>query len=401
MAESQGAFYERLAGRGVSRRDFLKFCGSVAALLGLSQTWAATIATKVAEAAESGLYPALWLNGGGCTGCSESIAQSADPSVAEIVLDILSLNYIETLMMAMGADADEAIISTAEEHEGNFILLYEGAIMEGWDGNALRIAGKPSVEQVKEVAAKAAACISVGSCAVDGGLVRSYPNPSKATGLAPFLQKEGISTPVINLPGCPANPEHIVAIVVDALILGTLENGKILDKLDEFGRPKYLFGQTIHDNCPRRGHFENGEFVYEFGTEEEAKGYCLYPVGCKGPQTQTTCPVTRWNGQTSWCVEAGAPCIGCAQYNWVDNSTPFLGRVRPVGRGKLGGPSGVDPAWAAAAVGGVVAVGLVAHGFGMKAAGRIGKNAKLENEPMKEYDAKRQKKGVSVAKGGE
>jgi hydrogenase small subunit len=395
MAQSDGAFYERLAGRGVTRRDFLKFCGSLAAVLGLQQTYAATIATKLAEAAESGLYPVAWVNGGGCTGCSESLAQSADPSVAEIVLDILSVNYIETLMMAMGESADEALLETADKYEGKYILLYEGAVMQGWDGNALRLGGEPSVDQLKVIGPKAAAAIAVGSCAVDGGLVRSYPNPANATGLGQFFAAEGIKTPVINLPGCPANPEHIVAVVVDALILGTLESGEILNKLDKFGRPKYLFGQTIHDNCPRRGHFENGEFVYKFGSEEEAKGYCLYPVGCKGPQTQTTCPTTRWNGQTSWCVEAGAPCIGCANFNWVDNDAPFLGRTRKVGQGVLGsqdGASGVDPANAAALVGGVVAVGLVAHGFGMKAAGRIGPNATLKDEPMKEYDAKRLKK---------
>ena len=47
-----------------------------------------------------------------------------------------------------------------------------------------------------------------------------------------------------------------------------------------------MFNQTIHDNCERRGHFENGEFVYAFGTKEEALNYCLYPMGCRGPQTK-------------------------------------------------------------------------------------------------------------------
>ena len=129
---------------------------------------------------------------------------------------------------------------------------------------------------------------------------RPYPNPAKATWVsASTSSRKGIATPVINLPTCPVNPEWIVAMVVDVLLLGKLESGAILDELDEFGRPKLIFGQTIHDNCPRRGHFENGEFVYQFGSAEEAKGYCLYAVGCKGPQTYTNCPIVRWNNQVS------------------------------------------------------------------------------------------------------
>ena len=150
---------------------------------------------------------------------------------------------------------------------------------------------------------------------------------------ATYLKQEGIATPVINLPTCPVNPEWIVAMVVDVLLLGSSRTSAILDELDEFGRPKIIFGQTIHDNCPRRGHFENGEFVYEFGTDEEAKGYCLYKVGCKGPQTYTNCPIVRWNRQVSWCVESGRPCIGCGGFNWVDENAPFLNRSASIGIG--------------------------------------------------------------------
>jgi hydrogenase small subunit len=387
----------------VTRRDFLKFCGSVAAMLGLSETMVPTIAAAVEQAASSNLYPAVWVNGGACTGCTESAAQGTYPDIAQIVLDILSLNYIETIMMATGHAADEALYETAEKHTGKFIMIYEGSVMTGLEGNTLRIADKTSLEFLDELGPKAAAVIAVGSCAVDGGWVRSVPSvkaknyptaPDEwATGVSQYFAKKGISTPVINLPTCPVNPEWIVAMVIDTIILGQLEDGSILDKLDEFGRPKYIFGQTIHDNCPRRGHFENGEFVYQFGSAEEAKGYCLYPVGCKGPQTYTNCPIVRWNNQTSWCVESGAPCIGCGDFNWVDENAPFLGRFREVGIGTGADGRGWDPAVSAAAVGGVVVGALAIHGIGMKAAGRIGEGPPTEE--MKEHDKKR------LAKGGD
>jgi len=391
MAHEDRAFSDQLAARGVSRRDFLKFCGSVAAMLGLSEAMVPTIASAVEQAAASKLTPAVWIDGGLCTGCTESTAQSTNPDVAQIVLDILSMNYMETIMYATGDSAEQALTDTIEKSKGKFIMIYEGAVMTGWEGNALRIAGKTGLEQIKEVAPNAAAIIAVGSCAVDGGWVKANPNPAGAMGISEWLVSEGIKTPVINLPTCPVNPEWIVAMVVDVLFLGKLESGAILDELDEFGRPKLIFGQTIHDNCPRRGHFENGEFVYKFGSAEEAKGYCLYPVGCKGPQTLTNCPIVRWNNQVSWCVESGSPCIGCGRFNWVDEGAPFLDRFRQIGIGSGTQTGGYDPANVALLAGGVVAGALVVHGLGMKAAGRIGEGPATEE--MKDYDRKRMKKG--------
>jgi len=391
MAHEDRAFSDQLAARGVSRRDFLKFCGSVAAMLGLSEAMVPTIASAVEQAAASKLTPAVWLDGGLCTGCTESTAQSTNPDVGQIVLDILSMNYMETIMYATGDSAEAALKETVEKYKGKFIMIYEGAVMTGWEGNALRIAGKPSTEQIMEVAPNAAAIIAVGSCAVDGGWVKANPNPAGGMGIGEWLKSQNVATPVINLPTCPVNPEWIVAMVVDVLFLGKLESGAILDELDEFGRPKLIFGQTIHDNCPRRGHFENGEFVYQFGSAEEAKGYCLYPMGCKGPQTQTNCPIVRWNNQTSWCVESGSPCIGCGRFNWVDEGAPFLNRFRQIDIGAGGQTGGYSPGNAALLAGGVVAGALVVHGLGMKAAGRIG--AGPATEEMKDYDRKRMKKG--------
>jgi len=391
MAHEDRAFSDQLAARGVSRRDFLKFCGSVAAMLGLSEAMVPTIASAVEQAAASKLTPAVWIDGGLCTGCTESTAQATNPDVAQIVLDILSMNYMETIMYATGDSAEQALKDTIEKSKGKFIMIYEGAVMTGWEGNALRIAGKTGLEQIMEVAPNAAAIIAVGSCAVDGGWVKANPNPAGGMGIGEYLKSQNVATPVINLPTCPVNPEWIVAMVVDVLFLGKLESGAILDELDEFGRPKIIFGQTIHDNCPRRGHFENGEFVYKFGSEEEAKGYCLYPVGCKGPQTQTNCPIVRWNDQVSWCVESGSPCIGCGRFNWVDEGAPFLDRFRQIGIGSGPETGGYDPANLALIAGGVVAGALVVHGLGMKAAGRIGEGPATEE--MKDYDRKRMKKG--------
>jgi hydrogenase small subunit len=365
--EAQNALYELLAARGLSRRDFLKYCGSVAATLGLSEMAAPKIAAAIATGAK--LKPALWLSQGLCTGCTESMAQSDYPDAATIVLDILSVNYWETLSATFGDMAEKAIADTSAA--GGYIAIVEGAIMTGFGGNTLRIADKPAIETLKPVLEKADAIIAVGSCAVDGGWVRATPNPAGGQGVMDFVPDLAKAGKVINLPTCPVNPEWVVAVVVDYLLLGKLP------VLDDKLRPTLIFGETIHDNCPRRGHFENGEFVEQFGTPEEVKHFCLYKVGCKGPQTLTNCPVARWNRRVNWCVESGSPCIGCGNLNWVDNDAPFLKRLANV---QLPGIGGVSPTRVGAGLGVVAAAGLVVHGIAQVATGRFGTGGPVEDQ---------------------
>ena len=238
--EVREGIYDLLAARGVSRRDFLKYCGSIAATLGLAEVYAPQIAAAVESAAK--LQPAVWLDMGLCTGCTESTAQVGNPDVATIVLDILSINYMETISAAAGAQAEEAKAKTIEA--GGYILIVEGTIMTGEGGNTLRIAGKTGNEHLEKLAAKAAAILAVGSCAVDGGWVAADPNPAGGMGVGAYLQSKGIKTPVINLPTCPVNPEWVVAILVDVLLEGKLADGSILNTLDDKGRPKLIYGST-------------------------------------------------------------------------------------------------------------------------------------------------------------
>ena len=403
--EAHGAIYDLLAVRGVSRRDFLKYCSYVAAMLGLSEAAAPQIAAAVEAGARGKLKPALWLNGGSCSGCTESMAQVDTPDVATVVLELLSVNYFETIMAAAGDYAEKAMDDTIEA--GGYLLIYEGAVMTGEDGNTLLINGKKGKDILQKAAEKADAVLAVGACAVDGGWVYAHPNPAGGIGVQSYLDTVKVATPVVNLPCCPTSPEWIVAMVVQWLLVAEDDPATFLAKTELKTRtykdsvtgnnvtlnyPAYIVGSTIHDNCPRRGHFENGEFVTEFGSEEEAKGYCLYKMGCKGPQTYTQCPITRWNRSVSWCVNSGAPCIGCGSLNWVDNNAPFFKRLSSMQLG--GGVGNVQPGTVGAIVGGVAAAGLLAHGLGMKAAGRIGDGPPMET--AKAYDRKKMAK-----KGGD
>ena len=213
------------------------------------------------------------------------------------------------------------------------------------------------------------------------------PNPAQALGVQQYLKKVGVATPVVNVPGCPVNPEWVMSVLVDVVVMKDMD--LLVNRLNEFNMPGDLFNQTIHDNCERRGHFENGEFVYEFGSKEEEMGYCLYPVGCKGPQTRALCGVTLWNNRRSWCVQSGAPCIGCCEANpnnpgdnWAEVNTPFYKRMRDL---RIG-PLSLQPTTIAVTITGIVAAALVVHGFGMKLSGRMDGGAPFEK--IRKWDAK-------------
>ncbi len=303
-------FYEKLKEKGVSRREFMKFCTALSATMGLSSSFVPKMAD--AFAATKQRTPVVWLHFGECTGCTESILRTTYPWIDEVLFDILSIEYLETVMAASGHQAEENLHNAVEKYKGKFICVVEGSIATKFEGAYGKVGGRTFLEIAKEVLPKAAAVVSIGTCASFGGIPAAAPNPGGYKGVGDAL---GIKT--VNIPGCPPNPINLIGTIVNFLLLGKLP------ELDDMGRPMFAYGKTIHDQCPRRSHFENDEFVEEFGSEEAALGYCLYKVGCKGPDTYNNCPIAKFNDGTSWPVEAGHPCIGCSEPNFWDEMTPF------------------------------------------------------------------------------
>jgi [NiFe] hydrogenase small subunit len=308
--EKERSFYERLKEKGVSRRDFMKYCTALTATMGLSSSFVPKVAEVFAAPAQR--PPLIWLHFGECTGCSEALLRTQYPYIDELVLEVLSVEYHETIMAAAGHQAEEQLHHAMKKYDGKFICVVEGSIATKYNGGYGKVAGRSFLEIAREVCPKAAAVIAIGTCASFGGIPAAAPNPGGYKGVGDAL---GIKP--LNIPGCPPNPINLVGTVVNYLLIGKLPD------LDERGRPLFAYGKTIHDQCPRRSHFENEEFVEEFGSEEAALGYCLYKMGCRGPETYNNCPIAKFNDGTSWPVEAGAPCIGCSQPNFWDEMTPF------------------------------------------------------------------------------
>ncbi len=287
--------------RGVARRDFIKVCSLAAAAVGLP----ASMGIRFAEAAETGLKPSvIWLHFQECTGCTESLLRTSAPGLAELILDLVSIDYHETLFAAAGYQAEEALHQAMEKNKGKYICVVEGAIPTKDNGVYCKIAGKTALELIEEVAEHAGAIIAIGSCASFGGIPAAEPNPTGAKGAPAVLAGKT----VVTLPGCPANPYNFLGTALQFVALGTLP------ALDDLGRPLFAYGQTIHEHCPRRAHFDAGRFAEQFGDEGHRQGYCLYRLGCKGPQTHANCSVANFGDvDDAWPIGLGHPCVGCTE----------------------------------------------------------------------------------------
>ncbi len=254
--------------------------------------------------------PIIWLELADCSGNSEAFIKSSHPGIEDLIFDYISLDYHELLMSASGDQSESVLENIIKEQKGSYVLIVEGAIPMAMEGKYLRIGpkGETGLELLQKCAKDAALIISVGSCALDGGVVAAAPNPTGAVGVSEALEREDI----INLPGCPVNPVNIVGTLLSYLMF------EELPALDKFNRPLWAYEGRIHDNCERRGHYELGEFVQEWGDEGAQKGWCLFEMGCKGPYANANCPTMKFNQGTSWPVQAGHGCMGCVEMGFFD-----------------------------------------------------------------------------------
>ena len=337
--ESLGTYLE---GRGVSRREFLAYCAEMTAILGL----ASAMAPRVAEALAAIKRPSVvWLSLQECTGCTESVLRTASPTIGDLVLDVVSLDFQENLMAAAGHQAEAALQKAIAA--GNYLLVVTGSVPLNDGGIYLTIGGRTARTILEEAGRGASAVIAVGACAHWGNIQAARPNPTGAVGVSQIIKNK----PVVNIAGCPPIGDVVTATVVHYLTFGRVP------ELDYDGRPLFAYGARIHDQCPKRANFDAGQFVETFDDEAARKGWCLYHVGCKGPATFSPCPIFMWNSGTSWPIGAGHPCIGCTERNFWDTMTPFYGRLPNVAG--FGVERYADTIGAALAVG--ATAGVAAH----------------------------------------
>ena len=339
-----------LSAHGVNRRDFMKLCAGMAATLGLSSNAAAEMAAAITNPQRP---PVIWIGAQECTGCTESLLRATHPTIENLILNTISLEYHEVLSAAFGHQAEENKHNAMRRYKGKYVLVVDGSIPLKDGGVYCMVAGEPIVDHIRRAAADAAAVIAIGSCAAWGGVPATGGNPTGAVSL-----EEAIGKPVINIPGCPPNPHNFLTTVVYYITYGKLP------ELDSKHRPLFAYERLIHENCERRPHFDAGRFAKEFGDYGHRQGWCLYHLGCKGPETYGNCSTLEFCdiGGGIWPVGIGHPCYGCNEQGVgftkgifqlanVENPTPRVdkpgvanregGHISPTATGLIGGALGI------------------------------------------------------------
>src|SRR5579864_8449521 len=153
-ADSLGQYLER---RGVSRRDFLAFCGQMTAALGLAEM----MTPRVAAALVAVKRPTVvWLSLQECTGCVESVLRTAEPTIGDLVLDIVSLDYQHNIMAAAGHQAEAALQDSLRKNKGEYLLVVTGSVPLNDGGIYTTIGGRTAKTILQEAAKNAKAVIA-------------------------------------------------------------------------------------------------------------------------------------------------------------------------------------------------------------------------------------------------
>jgi hydrogenase small subunit len=278
----------------------------------------------------------VWMTTGlGCDGDSVSITAASLPSIEDVVLGAipgLPKVHVHNPVLAyeVGDDFMKYWFDAAAGKLEPFVLVLEGSVpnekikKEGyWAAMGTDPAtGQPITtnEWIDRLAPKATAVIAAGTCATYGGIHAMEGNPTGAMGLCDYLGwnwKSKAGLPVVNVPGCPVQPDNMMETLL--YLLYQVAGLAPIIPLDDQLRPTWLFGKTVHEGCDRAGYYEQADFAKEYGSPK-----CLVKIGCWGPVVN--CNVTKrgWMDGVGGCPNVGGICIGCTMPGFPDKFMPFM-----------------------------------------------------------------------------
>jgi hydrogenase small subunit len=278
----------------------------------------------------------IWLpDGMSCDGDTVSVTAAEQPSIESLILGAIPgipkvVLHNRVLAYEQGGEDFMSWLYKAEKGELTpFVLVIEGSIpnenikKEGyWTGVGNHPDGQPITlnEWIDRLAPKAFAVIAAGTCAAYGGIHAMAGNPTGSMGLADYLGwnwKSWAGVPIINVPGCPIQPDNMTETLL--YLLYQAAQMAPLIPLDDQLRPTWLFGKTVHEGCDRAGYYEQGDFAHEYGSPK-----CLVKLGCWGPVVN--CNVTKrgWMRGIGGCPNVGGICIACTMPGFPDKFMPFM-----------------------------------------------------------------------------
>jgi NiFe hydrogenase small subunit HydA len=295
------------------------------------------------------MFNVLWLQSGGCGGCSISLLNAESPDLLTRFksADINILWHPSISEASMGEFIQLLNDILADKIHLDALCL-EGSVMQGPNGTGrfhmLAGTGKSMISWLNELVEKADYTFAMGSCAAFGGITAAGNNPGEACGLqydgnlsggllgSQWQSKKGL--PVINVAGCPTHPDWVTDALMQ-LALGELTN----KDLDELNRPRAYTDHLVHHGCARNEYYEykaSAETLGDIGCMMEHKG-------CLGTQARADCNTRLWNGSGS-CLTGGYPCINCTAPAFEEPRQTFTETPKIAGI-PIGLPTDMPKAW--------------------------------------------------------
>ncbi len=260
------------------------------------------------------------------------------PGLPKLILShtVLSIEsgdeYLDQFRRAERGELDAPYVVVLEGSVTNERQIKDGSYNKGGGGFYIAIGeenGRPisTTEWLDRLCPKAAAVIAIGTCATWGGVPAAEGNATGAMGLMDHLGtdfRSAFGLPVINIPGCAPIGDNFIETVASVLLF--LQGLTPLPEFDELGRPAWLYGETVHDGCPRAGYYEEGNFAKDYGDKE-----CLVELGCWGPVVQCNMASRGAINGIGGCMQSGGVCIGCTMPGFPDKFSPMY--AKPPGSG--------------------------------------------------------------------
>jgi len=291
----------------------------------------------------------LWLQSGGCGGCTMSLLCAESPDLLQRLRAAgIELLWHPSLSEASAAEVLQLLQAVVAGEQPLDLLCIEGSMLRGPNGSGrfhcLAGTETPMIHWVERLAVRSAYTLAIGTCAAFGGITAGGSNPTEACGLqfdgahpggllgSDYRAAAGL--PVVNVAGCPTHPNWVTETLT-AIALGELEQSG----LDAFGRPRLFADQLVHHGCPRNEFYE-----FKASAEQPSDLGCLMEhLGCLGTQAHADCNIRLWNGEGS-CTRGGYACINCTAPEFEEPGHPFQ-RTPNIAGIPIGLPTDMPRAW--------------------------------------------------------
>ncbi len=281
----------------LDRRKFLKMAACLSASFGVGNLPEPVMAA-LKQIDRASLPTLVYLQGQSCTGCSISLLQADAPNAVTMITDYSNLAFHADLSATSGKQSLDLIEEFFSGRAGEYFLAVEGSIPYDMP-EACVIGDKTFADHLLSASKTMAGAVAIGTCATHGGIPAAEGNPTGAVSLKEFYKRKGKDPLIVDIPGCSVHPDWVWKTIVHLVRVGLPELVN--------GQPKLFFDRKIHELCPRYHDFQQEIFAENLGN----KG-CLFKLGCTGTNTYADCSTRWWNGRQNWCIDANAPCIGCA-----------------------------------------------------------------------------------------